>query len=517
MKKINKILSVLSGLTICSASLVSCAFGPNEIAIEDCTVTTNQCLDLNVDFSNREEEVTYEYAGQNILIRDNHVQGMLAGTTTEVTASTASGGSDVFTVTVPSDTYSSTRFEETSEGWFDDITIEPIESLKDDDEFPLGIDISMVEQIMDCGGTFYNDDGVAQNVYQIIKDHGVNYVRIRLFNDPYNYYKDSNNQQCKVAYGAGICDLETVTKMAADAKAVGLKLLLDFHYSDFWADPAKQVMPKAWSTLTSSDAIAEALQKFTKDSIQTLVDAGAKPDMVQIGNEVTSGMLVHLPGGTNTTLTGGDPDYISDKTNAATNISGRNGYSNFIKYIKAGIAGVNEIDSNIKKMIQYAGGLSNTNTIIQFFNKFATADYDVVGLSYYNYYHGTIAQLNTLLPLLSRSFPDKLISIAENAYGFTYATDENVDNIFSVSGYAKVTDGYPCSVQGQANFVRDTINAVASIENGYGVFYWEGCWIPVAGAGWADANSKCSWGNQALFSYDGKALPSLDVFQAIKA
>jgi len=136
----------------------------------------------------------------------------------------------------------------------------------------------------------------------------------------------------------------------------------------------------------------------------------------------------------------------------------------------------------------------------------------VIGLSYYPRWHGSIAQLENALGELSAEFPEKGVSVVEFSYAYTYAFNANAENQFN-STYAQ--DDYPVSVQGQANILRDVIAAIAANENGFGVFYWEGAWLPVPNAGWASSKTKNSWANQALFGYDGKALPSLSVFSRV--
>lgn len=493
--------------------LFGCADGSGDrIVINHYEVGVSEKLPIDVQFTGEPEAVTYQFEGNNIRIRDGVVEGLLSGTTTQVTAITPSGLRTTFDVTVPEQLYTATHPAAESEGWFREIQVEPIDNLSED--FPLGIDISMVQQVLDCGGTYYNADGVAENVYRILKDNGVNYVRIRLWNDPYNYFTDENGVEQKVPYGGGICDLDTVTEMAVDAKAAGLKVLLDFHYSDFWADPGRQVLPKAWKNLQTTAEIAEAIRTYTRETIEHLRDAGAMPDMVQIGNEITGGFPQQYPGPVNEELTGDSPYYLTRRTNMPNTLAGRQFTENFVTYVQAGIDGVKDVDDGILTMIHLAIELNKTGFAEQFFHQFDQLDYDIIGLSYYPYYHGTLDLFVDTIQSLKTAFPGKKIAVAEISYPYTFTSSAYASNSVNADTFSeKFPLGlYDISPQGQADLLHDVVSALCDTGVGYGIFWWEGCWLPVEGAGWADAKTKATWANQAFFSYDGKALPSLEMF-----
>ncbi|MBP5216526.1 MAG: glycosyl hydrolase 53 family protein, partial [Bacilli bacterium] len=235
---------------------------------------------------------------------------------------------------------------------------------------------------------------------------------------------------------------------------------------------------------------------------------------VAIGNEVTGGMLLHLPGEDAASYTCGNPRYSSAKTAASPSIAGTVGSENFKKYLKAGLDAVHFVNPDILTMVHIAQSFENLEAIQWFYDEISALPYEVIGLSAYSYYHyANQSVLENALSSLSSRFPNKKIAIAETAYGFTYEGDEDASNTFYSSGDAKPITGYPCSIQGQAAIVSDALKAVASLSNGFGLFYWEGAWTPRKGCGWGDAQSKCSWANQGLFSYDGKALGSLSLFQ----
>ena len=516
MKKTYRFLSLvvallLTGCGQTSSDSVTSSLSNNRIIINDYEVGVRDRHTISAIFTIENEPLTYAFDGHNIAIEGNEVYGLLADTETVVTATAESGASTTFTVYVEEEPYASIAIQESSEGWMNPITITPVEGV--DEDYPLGIDVSMVKQIYDNGGQYYNHEGVAQDVYQILKSHGVNYIRIRLWNDPYNHIIDANQNVTKVTYGGGINDLETDLVIAKDAVAAGLKILLDFHYSDFWADPSNQVIPKAWKDFTTPAQVEEALYTFTKETLEAFEAVGALPHMVQIGNETTPGLFTQYPGPTNSTLTGNSPYYLTQKTALSRDIAGTSGSANFIRYIQAGIRATHDVSEEILTMIHLARGLSNTSGIINYFNQFSEVDYDIIGLSTYTYYHGSPATIASGAQAVANAFPDKKITFAETAYAFTLANHPQTSNIF---GTEQIETGYPVTVQGQATMLRDIIDANASLPNGYGVFYWEGCWLPIRGAGWADANTKSSWSNQALFSYDGKALPSLNVFNLVQ-
>ncbi|HEY8419332.1 MAG TPA: glycosyl hydrolase 53 family protein [Clostridia bacterium] len=507
LKRINALLLILI-----SIFLVSCVDPTQDtskdaktLIIRKITCSVGERVQIRVLNLEEGETVSFSYDSDAIYIEDGFVEGMLAGQTVQVSATSSKGGRGSFTVEVEEDNYSPT-FDQSS--WFNEINIDKVQNLRQD--FPLGIDISTLYEVLDKGGKFYNHEGLRQNVYQILKNNGVNYVRLRLWNDPYKTVTQ-NGQEVKIPYGGGICDLPRILEIARSAKKAGLKVLLDFHYSDFWADPSKQVIPKAWLNYTTSDQIAQAIYDFTYQTIETLDKAGAKPDMVQIGNEITPGMIIHAPGAN---------EYIVENSQPALSSAIRGSYSgasvNLKKYIKAGNDAVKDYDSDILTVIHLAKGMSGTDFIKEFFHTFDSIDYDVIGLSYYPYWHGTVSQLGNTVRALAQEFPTKLISIVEISYGFTYASHPNANNIFSPSGNAKPVSGYSVNPQGQADLLVDVISTLSAVSQGYGIFYWEGCWIPVSGVGWAEAGTKNSWANQALFSYDGKALPSLRVFKDIK-
>lgn len=254
---ISKLLSLVTALLLigCGNGGSSSEANPNRIIISDYEVGIYDPHLISPIFTKYSEPLTYSFNGTHIAIEDGQVFGLRADTKTVVKATAPSGAETTFSVFVIEDEYEAQTPQEVSEGWMNDISVAPVNGI--DEDYPLGIDVSMVKQIYDNGGQYYNEDGIAQDVYQILKNHGVNYIRIRLWNDPYNYVTNEDDEVVKVPYGGGINDLATDLAIAKDARRAGLKILLDFHYSDFWADPSNQVIPKAWKDLTSPKAVED--------------------------------------------------------------------------------------------------------------------------------------------------------------------------------------------------------------------------------------------------------------------
>jgi arabinogalactan endo-1,4-beta-galactosidase len=361
------------------------------------------------------------------------------------------------------------------------IVVNPIENLSKD--FIKGVDVSMLYEIEKKGGKFY-DNGVEKDCLQILKDHGINWIRLRIWNNPVD---DKGNP-----LGGGNCDYIKMTEIAQRAKALGLKILLNFHYSDFWADPGKQNKPKEWSKLKGSSLI-KALSDFTYKVLNYMKGKNALPDMVQLGNEVNNGFL------------------WPDGQIIGVNVGGFDG---FVKLLNAGIATVKKVDPSIKIAIHLSDG-GNNSLYRWFFDEITkrNVNFDVIGVSYYPYWHGTLEELKFNLDNISQRY-NKDVAIFETAYAWTLNEGDSHPNIFG--GDMETLGGYKPTIQGQATFLRDLMEIVAKVPEGrgLGIFYWEGAWIPIKDAGWKTGEGN-PWENQALFDFNGNALPSLDVFNLV--
>ena len=382
------------------------------------------------------------------------------------------------------------------------IYVEPVADISDD--FIRGMDASSVLVEENSGVTYYNYEGEKQDVFMTLAQSGVNYIRLRVWNDPY----DENGN----GYGGGNNDVETAIALGKRATQYGMKVCIDFHYSDFWADPKRQHAPKAWEGM-KADEKCDALYEFTKESLTEILDAGVDVGMVQIGNEINNGMAgeVFLP-----TIT----DMLRSGSRAVREISPKYG-------------------KDIKIVVHYTN-IEDNGSIDGLVSNLAHADldYDMIGLSYYPFWDGSNENMQKVARHIKEAYGKEVI-IAETSY--CYTSEDGDGNANSLAGTDDLVDGYAASVQGQASMIRD-ICAAANEVGVAGVFYWEGTWIPVGkatddnspiwekyGSGWASSYASdydpddaglyyggCSWDNQAMFDFDGYPLASLNVFKYLK-
>ena len=369
--------------------------------------------------------------------------------------------------------------------------------------FMAGADVSMLAEVERHGGKFSNAQGQPGDAMKILQDAGVNWVRLRLWHTPVfaaDVVEDGRVVAKKgMAVGGGNNDLATTMRLARRARALGLKVLLDLHYSDFWADPQTQVKPAAWADLHGA-ALQAAVREYTARVLESLDAVGAAPDMVQIGNETNAGMLW--------------PDGQTWSADKSAKIGGD---AAFAALLRAGIEGVRLNDArnhrHLAVMLHLAGG-TDPDLCHHMLDLFAAEhlDYDVVGLSWYPIYHGTLAQLKANLDELAARYRKPLV-VVETAYGWTLANGQSRSHLLDAAHAEKA--GYPVSVAGQAQVIRDVIATVAAVPGGLGrgVFYWEPAWIPAAGAGWRTGGDN-NWENQALFDYSGRALASMQALRA---
>ena len=377
--------------------------------------------------------------------------------------------------------------------------IKAVPNLKED--FALGMDVSSVLSLEAAGVKYYDHDGNERDLFAILAENGVNYIRVRVWNDPFD--KDGNG------YGGGNNDINAAIEIGKRATANGMKLLVDFHYSDFWADPAKQMLPKAWKGKRTT-AKVKLLQEYTADCLTRLKDAGVDVGMVQLGNETNNGM------------------------------AGEKNFANVAKLMSAGAEAVRSIYPEALICVHFANP-ENADNYYAYARKLAESevDYDVFATSYYPYWHGTLENLKTVLSTIQQQY-GKQVMVAETSYAYTIEDGDFSGNTIGESGaYIKP---YPFTLQGQVNHVADVIEAMHEI-GGIGVFYWEGAWVPVPGGSW-EANSAlwekhgagwassfaaeydpadagkyyggCACDNQCLFDFSGKALESLKVFKLIR-
>jgi arabinogalactan endo-1,4-beta-galactosidase len=330
----------------------------------------------------------------------------------------------------------------------------------------LGADVSAVQRSLDLGQKFYNAAGTQQDPLTILKGVGVNYVRLRIWNNPPSGY---NNKTKVLAY-------------AKIVKAAGLKLMIDFHYSDTWADPGKQFKPAAWSSHTISQLQTD-VYNYTFDICNSLKAQGTTPDSVQIGNEINVGMLWN------------DGKVVN------------NNFTNLGLLLKSGYNATKACNSGTQVIIHTADANSDANAR-WFYDgiKAQGVNWDITGLSYYCYWHGSMSNMTSVVSDMKARY-GKSVIIAETAYPFTTGNADSQAN--AVTGAP--CSGYAATWAGQAsNF--NAVQAAAKAGGAIGVFYWEPTWVAIAGNGWDPAHMTTTgdeWDNQAVFDWTGHLNPNI--------
>lgn len=272
--------------------------------------------------------------------------------------------------------------------------------------FILGADISSVPETTDFGTQFIDTDGAPKSMVELLKAHGFNYVRLRTFVNPLAPFGYGSGNGCN-AKAEAYTDLEHTVAFAREVKAAGMGLLVDFHYSDTWADPGKQVIPEQWRGAQSVEELAGLVQAYTTDAVTALVAAGARPDMVQVGNEITPGMLIHVP-------TASSDCYGNNaQPNAGVNGSAAN-WDNLAALLRAGIGGVRAVDPTIEIMlhIENTASLAGVTSWVRDAEQ-RGVEFDVLGLSAYEAFQGPSTAWRATLQGLASSFPELSFAIAE--------------------------------------------------------------------------------------------------------
>ena len=365
-------------------------------------------------------------------------------------------------------------------------------------KFIKGMDVSSLLELEGLGAKFYDEDGDERNLLAILQEYGVNALWLRLWNHPYS--KDGE------PYGAGTNDLETALELAKRAKERGLDVLLNLHYSDFWANPGRQMKPKAWYDYTGK-RLESAVYDFTVAVLREFQREGIFPDMVQVGNGLSNGLL--WPDGKR-------PDFES-----------------IAQLVNAGIHGVRDTLPDIPVMIHLGNG-GNARLYQEWFDNYFASDgddFEVMGLSYDPFLHGSLEDLEHNMNDIALRYGKELL-VAEASMAYTmedYASHEELEPSKGIGMAARQKTmkkmDYPVTKQGQADFMKDFIARIRRVPKGLGkgFFYWEPAWIPTPGSGWAtEASLKymkepgpCGnqWANQALFDYEGRPLPALNVIK----
>jgi len=334
----------------------------------------------------------------------------------------------------------------------------------------MGADISSLKKSEDKGGIYRDESGAPGDALQILRDHGLNYARIRVWvNSPDGYHGKAQ-----------------LLEMARRFKQHDIKLLVDFHYSDAWADPGKQFKPAAWEGL-AFDGLNQALYDHTFDVCSALVAQDTPPDMVQIGNEITNGMLW--------------PDGKNDKN-----------FDNLAALLKEGHRAVKDCSPATLVMLHVDNG-GNNELFRWWFDAIIAqgVPFDLIGASYYAYWHGTLADLQNNLNDIAARY-EKDVVLVETAYPFTNDENDLEPNVIR----SQIVIGYRLTPEGQAQMFADVMSIVRAVPNGrgLGVFWWDATWTAVPGNGWdpAKPESGNGWENQALFDFDNRPLPAMGLF-----
>ena len=368
-------------------------------------------------------------------------------------------------------------------------------------DFICGADISTLPDTEADGGRFFDAAGKARPLLEILRENGVNGVRLRVWLDPYT--ADGT------PYGGGTCDTEKMLELAQRAKESGMGLLLDFHYSDFWCDPGRQGTPKAWHHMTVS-RMGQALYNYTAKTLERFEKAGVAPESVQVGNEITNGMCWETA-----RLDRSTPEAFADSFDALAAL------------LTAGCRAVRAASD--AKSVLHLENSGNNALWRQWFDQAQghALDYDIIGASYYPHWHGSLPQLRANLTDMAERY-QKEIQIVETAYPFTAEPFDTSGTGIMIMQDTALPDGsqtaFPYTVKGQADFTRALLETAQQIPRCNAVYWWEPGWLPTPSSTWAtraalaeigeaEKETGNEWANQCLFDYSGRMTPALTEFR----
>lgn len=352
-------------------------------------------------------------------------------------------------------------------------------------EFVMGADLSYVNQILDHGGT-YQDSGAVENPYKIFSQYGVDVARFRLWHNPEwtaTVYEGEQNP----IYN----DLQDVTRAIREAKKFGMAVNLDIHYSDTWADPSRQDIPRAWRGITSLDALKDSVYDYTRETLEHLDEQGLMPEFVQIGNETNCGLM----------YSNAPQDF------PALNVCNGN-WANAGELINSGTQAVRDVASNADLDTKIILHIAQPENVSWWFDNMTTTgnvtEFDIIGFSYYTPW--SEVPLNQISGYISnfRDAFDKEVMIVEAAYPWTMDHADSYTNIF---GQDALVSGYPATKEGQRDFMIDLAKEIMD-GGGAGLMYWEPAWIT--------SNLKTQWGtgsaweNNTLFDFEGNVHTGID-------
>ena len=346
----------------------------------------------------------------------------------------------------------------------------------------VGGDISMLKKFVDEGAVYKDKDGNTVEPLAFLKAQGWNSMRVRLFVDPSKATADEKKE-------GAIQDLEYVKALGKSIKDAGFSFMLDFHYSDTWTDPGNHKTPSAWSSMTV-EQLTKQMYDYTKECLTELQKAGAEPDFIQTGNEITTGML-----------------WNTGKVNANGTDTSDGSMKNLAAYLASAIKACNETCKDAKIIIHTElHAASSLPTFYKNLDKYSDVKYDIIGLSYYPDYHGTLTDLNSILNKLETQYTDKQIMIVETGYGFEWALPKAKDNY---------KNQYPLSEEGQRKFAEELVTLLNKHDKVNGLYWWypeytlNNIVFKDGTDDWSKDFTSGYW-NAALFHYKtGKALAAL--------
>ncbi|MFT4258987.1 arabinogalactan endo-beta-1,4-galactanase [Microbacterium sp.] len=362
-----------------------------------------------------------------------------------------------------------------------------------------GADVSMTAEVESLGGRYEG----GRDLFEVLAEHGVNLARLRVWVDPYS--------EAGEPYLGGTNDLDTTLSLARRARAAGLDLMIDLHYSDFWCDPKKQSLPKAWRGL-SFEQVADAVAAHTAQVLATVREELGAAEWVQIGNETTNGML--WPHGQTPKY-----DLESRSFASASDAQWRASFDALGRLLQSGADAARAASADSRLILHLdAGGADDLYE--RWFGEIMdrNVDFDAVGLSYYPLWHGSFDDLATNMAKVTRACGKDAI-VVETAYAHR-PDNPGATSMFDAEAARRF--GYDASVEGQAAFLTELGRVIAQVPDGRGLgaVYWEPAWLPVDGTTWASragmeygddiAEPGNGWANQGLFDFEGRALASLD-------
>jgi arabinogalactan endo-1,4-beta-galactosidase len=352
----------------------------------------------------------------------------------------------------------------------------------------VGGDISLLPSYEEYNTPYYDQDGktISDVITYVHESCGWNAIRVRLFVNP----TERGNSKSGV-----VQDIAYVKKLGKRVKDAGMKLMVDFHYSDCWADPSYQDIPARWKGNTSNDVLADSVYTFTKNCLTELKAYGAEPDFVQVGNEISYGMLWR-----------NNSDKVYPSQGKSSNSAG---WARLSQLLNSGSKAVREVCPDCKIII-HTERTENSSQTTNYYNYISDVEYDIIGLSYYPFWHNSLAKLGATLTSLQSQLPDKPVQIVETAYFYQYYPNDAKYNFQST---------WPATEAGQCAFTQDLVAELLKHDNANGLFWWFPEENGNGGPTW-NANTIVidSWLNRGLWNDNNhKALSALYELQKLRS